>query len=228
MGGYDPKRAMNITEIRIKLVGENKERLRAFCSITLDGAIVIRDLKIIDGVSGPFVAMPSRKLSDHCRQCGHKNHLRARYCNDCGAHLPENRADTDEQGRIKLHADIAHPINSAAREELQRKVIEAYEEEFRRSKLPGYEPPTYDHDPVGEDLESAHACSSTAHRSHRDGPRPGTQRSADRPPRSPSAGPSPPENFGPPRSGPPRRESPQPAASRPGVGDEDAFSAGIG
>ncbi len=61
---------MNITEIRVKLVGGNAERLRAFCSMTLDGDFVIRDLKVIDGTNGPFVAMPSRKLTDRCPKCG--------------------------------------------------------------------------------------------------------------------------------------------------------------
>ncbi|NIO41765.1 MAG: stage V sporulation protein G, partial [Burkholderiales bacterium] len=57
---------------------ESEDRLRAFCSITFDDCFVVRDLKIIEGNSGPFVAMPSRKLTSHCPECGSKNHLRAR------------------------------------------------------------------------------------------------------------------------------------------------------
>lgn len=53
---------MKITEIRITLRDDNK--LRGFASITLDDAFVIRGLKIIEGGSGPFVAMPSRKRKD--------------------------------------------------------------------------------------------------------------------------------------------------------------------
>jgi len=37
-----------------------------------------------------------------------------------------------------LHADIAHPINSAAREVIQSAVLRSYQEEKERSKLPGY------------------------------------------------------------------------------------------
>jgi stage V sporulation protein G len=135
---------MDITEVRIKLVANPSERLRAFCSITLDADFVIRDLKIIEGVNGVFVAMPSRKLADRCPRCGCKNHLRARYCNDCGLHLKENRAPKDNQGRAKLHADIAHPINAACRERIQTAVVEAYESELERSKLPGYKPQSFD------------------------------------------------------------------------------------
>ncbi len=107
---------MEITEVRIKLMEDNNERLLAFCSITFDDALVIRDLKIIEGAKGSFVAMPSRKLTDRCQQCGSKNHLRARYCNQCGHKLDEDRATRDADGRAKLHADIAHPINSACHE----------------------------------------------------------------------------------------------------------------
>lgn len=142
---------MNITEIRVKMIGNNAERLKAFCSITLDGDFVIRDLKVIDGVSGFFVAMPSRKLSDRCQKCGSKNHLRARFCNDCGAKLDDSRADRDVQGRAKLHADVAHPINATCRERLQQAVIEAFEEELGKSKEPGYEPAVYDDDEAIEE-----------------------------------------------------------------------------
>ena len=129
---------MEITEVRIKLMEDNNERLLAFCSITFDDMFVIRDLKIIEGGKGSFVAMPSRKLTDRCPQCGCKNHLRARHCNQCGHKLDEDRATRDADGRAKLHADIAHPINSACREVVQTAILKAYQEERERSKQPGY------------------------------------------------------------------------------------------
>lgn len=129
---------MEITEVRVKLMEEAGERLQAFCSITFDDAFVVRDLKIIEGATGPFVAMPSRKLTAHCPQCGCKNHLRASYCNQCGARLKEQQTLKDEEGRAKLYADIAHPINSACREMIQGRVIQAYGEEKARAKMPGY------------------------------------------------------------------------------------------
>ncbi len=125
---------------------EAGERLQAFCSVTFDDAFVVRDLKIIEGTAGPFVAMPSRKLTAHCPQCGCKNHLRAGYCNQCGGRLREQAAARDDDGRAKLYADIAHPINAACREMIQQRVINAYEEEKARSKLPGYVPTYEDFD----------------------------------------------------------------------------------
>ncbi|MFL5242391.1 MAG: septation protein SpoVG family protein [Gemmataceae bacterium] len=131
---------MVITEVRIKLMEDNheNERLQAFCSVTFDDAFVVRDLKIIEGTKGSFVAMPSRKLTDRCNHCGCKNHLRARFCNQCGGKLDEDRATRDADGRVKLHADIAHPINSACREVIQAAVVKSYREEKERSKQPGY------------------------------------------------------------------------------------------
>jgi stage V sporulation protein G len=129
---------VEITEVRIKLMDEPGERLKAFCSITFDNCFVVRDLKIIDGSNGPFVAMPSRKLTAHCPKCGTKNHLRAAYCNQCGQRQVESRAPKDADGRAKLYADIAHPINSGCREMIQNHVIEEYFLEIERAKLPGY------------------------------------------------------------------------------------------
>jgi stage V sporulation protein G len=129
---------VQITEVRVKLCEENNERLLAFCSVTFDNAFVIRDLKIIEGTRGMFVAMPSRKLTDRCHKCGCKNHLRARFCNLCGGKLDDTRVVRDPDGRAKLHADIAHPIHSGAREQLQVAVARAYTDEKVRSQQPGY------------------------------------------------------------------------------------------
>ncbi|MCA9105862.1 MAG: SpoVG family protein [Planctomycetales bacterium] len=129
---------MEITEVRIKLMEDSDDRLQAFCSITFDNSFVVRDLKIIEGTNGPFVAMPSRKLTCHCHNCGSKNHLRANYCNDCGVRMRSQRDHQEGEGRVKLYADIAHPINSACREMIQSRVIADYREEQERAKQPGY------------------------------------------------------------------------------------------
>ncbi len=137
---------MQIPEVRVKLMEEPGERLKAFCSITFDDSFVVRDLKIIEGANGPFVAMPSRKLTAHCPSCRAKNHLRASYCNQCGGRLRENLALKDDDGRAKLYADIAHPINSQCREMIQARVIQAFEEEVERAQQPGYVPSYDDYD----------------------------------------------------------------------------------
>ncbi len=129
---------MEITEVRVKLMEDSDDRLQAFCSITFDDCFVVRDLKIIEGSNGPFVAMPSRKLTSHCHQCGAKNHLRSSYCNQCGGRLKDDRAARDQDGRSKLYADIAHPVNSACREMIQQRVIAEYQTELERAQQPDY------------------------------------------------------------------------------------------
>jgi len=143
---------MEISEVRVKLVENKDDRLKAFCSITMDNEFVVRDIKIIEGTGGLFVAMPSRKMSDHCDKCGGKNHLRARFCNNCGASLSDNRAKKDFKGRMKLHADIAHPINVECRKRIQEKVISAFNEEMEKSKQPGYKPVDMDEPLDDEDI----------------------------------------------------------------------------
>jgi stage V sporulation protein G len=53
---------MRITEVKVFPV--NEDRLKAYVSITLDSSFVIRDLKVIQGPTGLFVAMPSKKRKD--------------------------------------------------------------------------------------------------------------------------------------------------------------------
>jgi stage V sporulation protein G len=135
---------VQISEVRVKLVENRSEKLQAFCTITLDDDFVVRDIKIIDGSRGPFVAMPSRKLSDRCPRCGSKNHLRSKYCNECGSRQPVNRARSDNRGRARLHTDIAHPVNAKCRQFIEQSILEAFQIELERAKSPDYVPPNLD------------------------------------------------------------------------------------
>jgi stage V sporulation protein G len=53
---------MEVTEVRVFPVDE--EKLRAYVTITIDNCFVVRDLKVIKGNNGLFVAMPSKKRKD--------------------------------------------------------------------------------------------------------------------------------------------------------------------
>ena len=84
---------MEITEIRVTL--RDEERLKGFANVTFDNAFVVRGMKIIQGNTGYFVAMPSRKRPNG------------------------------------THQDIAHPVNSHMRREIEQRVLEAYEMEVQ-------------------------------------------------------------------------------------------------
>lgn len=53
---------MEITEVRVFPV--NEEKLKAYATVTFDDCFVVRDLKVIHGNTGLFVAMPSKKRED--------------------------------------------------------------------------------------------------------------------------------------------------------------------
>jgi stage V sporulation protein G len=53
---------MNITDVKVYPVDEDK--LKAYVTITLDHCFVIRDLKVIHGASGLFIAMPAKRRKD--------------------------------------------------------------------------------------------------------------------------------------------------------------------
>ena len=82
---------MKVTDVRLRKI-QTDGRMKALVSITLDEAFVILDLRVIEGNSGLFVAMPSKRTPD---------------------------------GEFR---DIAHPINSDMRQEIQDAVMKVYDE----------------------------------------------------------------------------------------------------
>ncbi|MBI2411622.1 MAG: septation regulator SpoVG [Deltaproteobacteria bacterium] len=54
---------MRITEIKVLPV-DGDEKLKAYVTIKLDDCFVVRDMKIIKGTTGYFVAMPAKKMKD--------------------------------------------------------------------------------------------------------------------------------------------------------------------
>ena len=82
---------MKVTDVRLRKI-QTDGIMKALVSITLDEAFVIHDLRVIEGNSGLFVAMPSKRTPD---------------------------------GEFR---DIAHPLNSDMRQEIQDAVMKVYDE----------------------------------------------------------------------------------------------------
>jgi len=123
---------MDITEVRVFLKDLPDKKLKAYATVTFDNAFVVRNIKVIEGASGLFIAMPSRKLKHPCPKCKFKNEARSKYCNQCGSQLPAVVAPSGQDAASAAqaeHKDIAHPITQSFREYLQKKVLEAYEQE---------------------------------------------------------------------------------------------------
>ncbi len=120
---------MKITEVRVFSKEGQDKKLKAYATVTFDGAFVIRNIKIIQGSTGMFIAMPSRKMKNPCPRCNFKNEVGSKYCNQCGVELkPASEEDLARDAKAE-HRDIAHPITQEFRDYLQSEVLKAYEAE---------------------------------------------------------------------------------------------------
>jgi len=127
---------MEITEVRIFSKESSNNKLKAYATITIDNAFVVRNIKVIEGKSGLFIAMPSRKIKEPCPKCNHKNVIHSKFCNECGSQIPVSiqpsvSQDSDQTHDLRQseHKDIAHPITVQAREYIQKKILDAYQAE---------------------------------------------------------------------------------------------------
>lgn len=131
---------MDITEVRVFLKDSPDKKLKAYATVTFDDSFVVRNIKVIQGSNGVFIAMPSRKVKHPCPKCSFKNEFRSKFCNQCGGPIPippmmpmmSGNGHGHENGAQAEHKDIAHPITQAFRETLQSKVLEAYEMEVKK------------------------------------------------------------------------------------------------
>ena len=130
---------MEITEIRVFIKEGQDKKLKAYTTVTFDSVFVVRNIKIIQGSSGLFIAMPSRKLKFPCPKCSFKNEVGSKFCNQCGSVVPlqdkpVSASDIDVKSE---HRDIAHPVTQQFREYLQNKILESYKKECGKQSGPG-------------------------------------------------------------------------------------------
>ena len=123
---------MEITEVRIVLKDSPDKKLKSYATVTFDNVFVVRNIKVIEGSTGLFIAMPSRKVKQPCPKCNFKNELRSKFCNQCASVLPQGAAPLEREDSASAqleHKDIAHPITQPFREYLQKRVLETYAQE---------------------------------------------------------------------------------------------------
>lgn len=137
---------MDITEVRVSLRESEGKRLKAYATVTFDNSFVVRNIKVVEGNSGLFVAMPAKKTKQFCPRCGKKVDVGSRYCNHCGVQLPLPPRDANTN-RQAVHQDLAHPINQEFRDFLQSKVLDAfYREKENLGKEQASEQKSHDDD----------------------------------------------------------------------------------
>lgn len=54
---------MQITDVRVRKLTQD-DKMKAIVSVTFDEQFVVHDIKVIEGDSGYFIAMPSRRGAD--------------------------------------------------------------------------------------------------------------------------------------------------------------------
>jgi stage V sporulation protein G len=129
---------MKITEVRIFPTESKDGKLKAFATMTFDDWFVVRNVKVIQGNNGLFVAMPSRKAMDACPKCNFKNVRGSRYCNQCGTQVVQQAPMDDNQGKSAgNHMDIAHPITQECRVYIQDSILTAYKQEKEKQQTEG-------------------------------------------------------------------------------------------
>ena len=101
---------MEVTNVGISLKNTDGT-LRAYATVTFDDEFVVKDIKITETEKGLAMSMPRRKVK-----------------------FKEEVDETDPEIRAKLYKDIAHPINSQAREKIEKAVFAKYEEELKKSQ----------------------------------------------------------------------------------------------
>ncbi|MDD5584693.1 MAG: septation protein SpoVG family protein [Candidatus Omnitrophica bacterium] len=120
---------MEITEVRISLRDNEGKRLKAYATVTFDNSFAVRNIKVVEGNSGLFVAMPAKKMKQFCPRCGKKVDVGSHYCNHCGVQLPPAPREANPgtiANKQATHQDLAHPINQQFRDYLQSKVLDSY------------------------------------------------------------------------------------------------------
>jgi len=128
---------MEVTEIRVFLKEGQDKKLKAYTTVTFDNAFVVRNIKVIQGPNGLFIAMPSRKMKYPCPRCGFKNEVGSKYCNGCAAEVPPPKEPVQTDAKTE-HRDVAHPITQEFREYLQKKILNAYNDEIKTGVSSGF------------------------------------------------------------------------------------------
>lgn len=102
---------MKVTSVRILL--SNVPPVVGYASIVLDDCFAVNGIRIIKDSKGRvIIAMPSKKATKRCTNCGATNDFDIKYCGKCGQSLPEVNVP------VKFK-DIAHPINTVCRKEIE-------------------------------------------------------------------------------------------------------------
>lgn len=91
---------MEITDIRIRKV-TSEGKLKAYVTVTFDACFVVHNVKIIEGKTGVFIAMPSRKT-----RTGEYKDVAHPICPDFRTSLQEKILGVYDNGNVQDSPDV--------------------------------------------------------------------------------------------------------------------------
>ena len=124
---------MKVTQVKIKSLIPTGA-VACYASIVLDEVLKIEDLRLVRHGGAFVVAMPDRKMTDRCPECGKKNAVFDLYCGRCGNPRGEARQALqhdgspllDSRGRPKTRQDLVYPLDYSLRRAITEAVVSAY------------------------------------------------------------------------------------------------------
>lgn len=115
---------MQITDVRVRKATGNEGKLRAFCSVVIDGAFVVHDLRVVEGAHGLFVAMPRQKnAKGEYKDVAHpitaeaREQLQQSVLTAFEAAQKKERAEQAEQADTTVQADQMEPVEQVEQAE---------------------------------------------------------------------------------------------------------------
>ncbi len=97
---------MEITVEKVKLEEREGSHMKGRALVKIDDALLIHNIRIIEGKKGLFIAMPST-----------------------------SREIVNEAGETEVvHSDIVHPVNQETRDQLEKAVLDKYQETLRETE----------------------------------------------------------------------------------------------
>lgn len=97
---------MEITQVSVKPENRAGSNMKGKAYVKIDDALVIHNIRIIEGKKGLFIAMPST-----------------------------SREVVNEEGEtVVVHSDIVHPINQETRDKLEKAILDEYEKALKEAE----------------------------------------------------------------------------------------------
>lgn len=114
---------MRVTEVNVRLVDvlplDGADGLLAYASITLDGELAIKGIRLVRVRGRILASMPGREQTRECTFCKSRNFVSHHRCKDCGEILERVILPGGH-----IFSDVVHPMNQRLRDYIEDELIQ--------------------------------------------------------------------------------------------------------